>query len=1081
MHWLLASVPIQTCAAGKYGALACDSIMLVASGKATSFVTPEVARTKCTLARPDSEDNQKLVAAAAKTGGTALVWLGGAFNTNTKVWEWDDGIPIAGYTNWEDESNGVAIGEAKPWLCMRTSTGKWEPCGAGACPAAGAGSSETKCSNPATPGACRYYTGDVLRGSSAMSTCSEWCSAKGLTCIGMYDEVENSCSQKGSDVGCGFKGDVGDTDWICECKPPEVKYDAACVSDAGCTRGPTTPDCSGSCAVGYYCPEGSTSSSPFKCQAGHAATAGGGDTIAACDGKCGAGYFCPAGSVSKTANICPAGTYGAYGGITSSLCSGKCPEGNFCTAGSQFPNRNPCTSPTHFCPAGAASETPVSPGHYTVMNDDVIGVSFVVSESTNKYIMVGIGAKSSDHAGIYRQTKHGILLRSDQRLQIYESGTRKYESPNSDKFQLGDVMEIRYTEDGASYSKNGIVFYKSIVLPVKNRKPPTPLYAEFVMHHTWSFLTKVSWISKPNSQGLWCLDAAVREHGDKVRAIRPALVKGSWADKPSGCLVHSGADWAAYFNTATNGAANSEFTPVNWFIEFSDIHTDIRQRDATQGDFCKQAAAAKYPTNTGRNAKLGSNFGRYDTVRSSWDHIPKGCSFYKGDGRAFWNSRTPTRALDKNFLPVDAITGYDTRSATAGSFVRFQGGGWNAGGSQMANGMYVAQIRCPFGNYCANGIKHPCPAGSVGSTFGDALTTASCSGKCPAGFCCPAGSTGGLQCGDAKCSKLNALLRSSESWFESKNAGAKWVSTTGSYTATDTKGPRPTVVTEKGNGATVDVKYLKGTFESKYSFGAILRPEYSICTLSRYTGEKRKRIITDYRAGNGNGYTGSGKNWIHGHHNGNRGVAHYDTWFTSSRNVGNRDDWLVMCASNIGPLAYRDGTEASTKNDWNTPNTHMAYEPCINCYGNEYSDWGVAEVITWARPLLHDEFMEVSSYLQGLLTTGTNSRAIAPPPGLVYCPVGSKHATLAKNGYYTACDSDSVGLEPKFASCSTGTRTKEMSCLLGRKCELGKDIALPSSLHESFPPAPFVVCAQTLAVPSLYSLAITTPNAFSRT
>ena len=181
-----------------------------------------------------------------------------------------------------------------------------------------------------------------------------------------------------------------------------------------------------------------------------------------------------------------------------------------------------------------------------------------------------------------------------------------------------------------------------------------------------------------------------------------------------------------------------------------------------------------------------------------------------------------------------------------------------------------------------------------------------------------------------------------------------------------------------------------------------------------------------------------------------------------------------MCASNIGPLAYRDGTAASTKTGWSTPNTHMAYEPCINCYGSEYSDWGVAEVITWARPLLQDEFVEVSSYLQGLLTGGTNSRVFAPPPGLVYCPAGSEQATIAKSGYYTACDSDSVGLEPKFASCSTGTRTKEMACLLGRHCELGKDIASPFSLHESFLPAPCVVCAQTLAVPSLYNLSITT-------
>ncbi len=47
-------------------------------------------------------------------------------------------------------------------------------------------------------------------------------------------------------------------------------------------------------------------------------------------------------------------------------------------------------------------------------------------------------------------------------------------------------------------------------------------------------------------------------------------------------------------------------------------------------------------------------------------------------------------------------------------------------------------IVCPMGSTCVNGVKKACPGGSYGSTEG--LYSESCSGTCPEGFYCPAGS-----------------------------------------------------------------------------------------------------------------------------------------------------------------------------------------------------------------------------------------------------------------------------------------------------------------------------------------------------
>ena len=73
------------------------------------------------------------------------------------------------------------------------------------------------CTNPHTTGACRCYINPLRTSSARYTTCTQWCSSKGLGCAAMYGDAGNTCNHKDDNVGCDFTGDSGDDDWICEC------------------------------------------------------------------------------------------------------------------------------------------------------------------------------------------------------------------------------------------------------------------------------------------------------------------------------------------------------------------------------------------------------------------------------------------------------------------------------------------------------------------------------------------------------------------------------------------------------------------------------------------------------------------------------------------------------------------------------------------------------------------------------------------------------------------------------------------------------------------------------------------------
>ena len=166
-----------------------------------------------------------------------------------------------------------------------------------------------------------------------------------------------------------------------------------------------TPECTGKCASGYYCPAGSTlpteracGTSNYYCPAGSAwplrvlqgyyTTTTTFDTIVALDALaskssrtqgsqslCERGYWCQYGIRIP----CASGKYGQLSGLVSANCTATCPAGHYCPVASPLPipcpagyygnstglDQCPDICPIgHYCPKGSPIPIPCPPGRF---------------------------------------------------------------------------------------------------------------------------------------------------------------------------------------------------------------------------------------------------------------------------------------------------------------------------------------------------------------------------------------------------------------------------------------------------------------------------------------------------------------------------------------------------------------------------------------------------------------------------------------------------------------------------------------------------------------------------------------------
>lgn len=172
-----------------------------------------------------------------------------------------------------------------------------------------------------------------------------------------------------------------------------------CVGDGGSelcpagtfgnTSGLTTSQCTGRCAGGYFCPQGSTSAMSHSCGGAHVYCPEGSAlptpvargfysvgvlsqpnreqdpadaSTRASQRCCEPGHYCVLGERKP----CLAGTFGNVFGLTTQSCSGRCREGFYCPEESITDSAFQCGSSDRFCPAGSPAPTKAASGYCTL-------------------------------------------------------------------------------------------------------------------------------------------------------------------------------------------------------------------------------------------------------------------------------------------------------------------------------------------------------------------------------------------------------------------------------------------------------------------------------------------------------------------------------------------------------------------------------------------------------------------------------------------------------------------------------------------------------------------------------------------
>ena len=136
------------------------------------------------------------------------------------------------------------------------------------------------------------------------------------------------------------------------------------------------------------------------------------------------------------------------------------------------------------------------------------------------------------------------------------------------------------------------------------------------------------------------------------------------------------------------------------------------------------------------------------------------------------------------------------------------------------------------------------------------------------------------------------------------------------------------------------VSFIAGTTTTKLLWPESSIPStFTICSVTRYTGGTRRRILTCL------GSPSQAANWLHGHLISMRGVAYYANGLqTSYANHGVLDDWLVMCGTNAGATA--PGNIILDQDEIGTADGGVG--SCrLNIGYFQPSDWALHSVLIW--------------------------------------------------------------------------------------------------------------------------------------
>jgi len=177
------------------------------------------------------------------------------------------------------------------------------------------------------------------------------------------------------------------------------------------------------------------------------------------------------------------------------------------------------------------------------------------------------------------------------------------------------------------------------------------------------------------------------------------------------------------------------------------------------------------------------------------------------------------------------------------------------------------------------------------------------------------------------------------------------------------------VGTETGNGAQGRVAFVGGGTTTRMQWGrGSIAPAFTICSITRYSGGARYRILSC----KGN-HAGS-LDWWHGHWHGNAGSIYYDDAHHGMQHytISSVGNWIVACGSNvnnIGGTGTRTIVNGDARSSARTGASNCALG--INFFA-ELSDWQLSKLYIWNYHLSPTDFTLAASSLFTKLTTDTS-------------------------------------------------------------------------------------------------------------
>jgi hypothetical protein len=480
------------------------------------------------------------------------------------------------------------------------------------------------------------------------------------------------------------------------CEPGHYCVDGerrACPAGAfGNQAGLTTSECSGLCAAGYYCPEGSIVAHAVACATSAAFCPQGsalptntsrGYCAVSEDAAAGARWYdqrkAKPGEFSwrGTCYPCPAGTYGSEEMETRPTCSGPCAAGYYCPPGSTTPTQHECGVASVYCPAASSKPWVVLEGYYTSLQ------------------VRAIAPTATDAPGC-------------------EPGRYRDYTTTANSFM--DVVTGR-SPVSVDYGESSFPVAQCVACPDGTFKPGT---------------------------------------GDSLELCQPCpqYTAVSTSDRRScscfrlaGGFSYDASKLALYFD---KGTLSCDLVPKALAAALGDglasnnsVFTRSEQFPCERGYFCRDGVQSPCPAGYYGDGSLETR-STCSGVCSPGFYCPlasrNSTAYLCGDANVFCprGSAVPTPVWP-GYYSVRLLPDGDSSLLT--SDAGFEKLSIASSGEQAPKNEAVrdGQRRCEPGTYCRDGKKLLCPAGRYGDQSGE--TSPLCAGSCKRGYYCPEGST----------------------------------------------------------------------------------------------------------------------------------------------------------------------------------------------------------------------------------------------------------------------------------------------------------------------------------------------------